>query len=86
MSALSFEGQHTISMLSIDTDGIDGSTDAAGALVNSNTTLLARKNKIDPEALLSDNNSYEFHKLANTHIKTGPTGINLMDLQVVLIN
>ena len=86
MSALSFEGQHTISMLSIDTDGIDGSTDAAGALVNSNTTLLARKNKIDPEALLSDNNSYEFHKQVNTHIKTGPTGINLMDLQVVLIN
>ena len=44
------------------------------------------KNKIDPEALLSDNNSYEFHKQVNTHIKTGPTGINLMDLQVVLIN
>lgn len=86
MSALSFEGQHAISMLSIDTDGIDGSTNMAGAIVSSNTTLLARRNKIDPETLLSDNNSHEFHKLANTHVETGPTGINLMDLQVVLIN
>ena len=86
MMALSIEGQHTISILSMDTDGIDGPTEVAGAIVNSNTTLLARKKKIDPEKLLSDNNSYEFHKELSTHLKTGPTGINLMDLQVVLIN
>jgi len=86
MAALSFEGQHAISMLSIDTDGIDGPTEVAGALVNSNTTLMARKNKIEPERFLLSNNSYEFHKQAGTHIKTGATGINLMDLQIVLIN
>ena len=86
MAALSFEGQHAISMLSIDTDGIDGPTDMAGAIVNSNTTLMARKNKIDPERLLSENNSYKFHEQAKTHLETGPTGINLMDLQVVLID
>lgn len=86
MSALSFEGQHAISMLSMDTDGIDGPTDVAGAIVNSNTTLMARKQKIDPEALLVSNNSYSFHEQAGTHVKTGATGINLMDLQVVLID
>ncbi|MBO6622595.1 MAG: DUF4147 domain-containing protein [Balneola sp.] len=86
MAALSFEGQHAISMLSIDTDGIDGPTDVAGAIVDSNTTLMARKNKIEPEKFLITNNSYEFHKQAGTHIKTGSTGINLMDLQIVLIN
>ncbi|MEP1151856.1 MAG: DUF4147 domain-containing protein [Balneola sp.] len=86
MSALSFEGQHAISMLSMDTDGIDGPTDVAGAIVNSNTTLMARKQKIDPEALLMSNNSYSFHEQAGSHIQTGATGINLMDLQVVLID
>lgn len=86
MSALSFEGQHAISMLSMDTDGIDGPTDVAGAIVNSNTTLMARKQKIDPEALLISNNSYSFHEQTGTHIRTGATGINLMDLQVVLID
>mgnify|MGYP001627773625 CR=1 FL=1 len=86
MIALSIEGQHSISLLSMDTDGIDGTTDVAGAIVNSNTTLLARKNKVEPEKLLSDNNSYEFHKKSETHLRTGPTGVNLMDLQVVLIN
>jgi glycerate-2-kinase len=86
MVALSIEGQHSISLLSMDTDGIDGTTDVAGAIVNSNTTLLARKNKVEPEKLLSDNNSYEFHKKSETHLRTGPTGINLMDLQIVLID
>jgi len=86
MAAISIEGQHTISILSMDTDGIDGPTDAAGAIVNSNTTLLARKNKLEPEKLLLENNSYEFHEQAGTHLVTGSTGINLMDLQVVLID
>jgi glycerate-2-kinase len=86
MAALSFEGQHTISLLSMDTDGIDGPTDVAGAIVNSNTTLMARKNNLEPERFLSNNDSYEFHKQTGTHIETGPTGINLMDLQVVLID
>jgi glycerate-2-kinase len=86
MAALSIEGQHAISILSMDTDGIDGPTDVAGAIINSNTTLLARKKKINPEKLLSDNNSYQFHEELGTHLKTEPTGINLMDLQVVLIN
>lgn len=86
MVALSIEGQHPISMLSMDTDGIDGPTDAAGAIIDSFTTLDARKLKIEPEAFLMSNNSYEFHQKIGTHLKTGPTGVNLMDLQVVLID
>lgn len=86
MVALSIEGQHSISMLSMDTDGIDGPTEMAGAIINSFTALDARKKKIDPERLLTQSNSYGFHKEIGTHLKTGPTGINLMDLQVVLID
>lgn len=85
IAAISIEGQHSISMLSLGTDGIDGPTDAAGAIINSETTLLARKKKINPEEYLQNNDSYYFHKQMNTHVKTGPTGNNLMDLQVVLV-
>ncbi len=86
IAALSVEGQHYISMLSIGTDGIDGPTDSAGAIINSLTTLKARKKGISPESFLQQNNSYVFHDEMNTHLKIGATGINLMDLQVVLID
>ncbi|MFV1884739.1 MAG: glycerate kinase type-2 family protein [Balneola sp.] len=85
ISAISIEGQHSISMLSIGTDGIDGPTDAAGAIIDSKTTLLARKKKISPEEYLQKNDSYNFHNQMGTLIKTGPIGKNLMDLQVLLI-
>ena len=84
-SAISIEGQHPVSMLSIGTDGIDGPTDAAGAIIDSETTLQARKKKLDPEKFLQENDSYHFHEAMETLIKTGPTGNNLMDLQVVII-
>lgn len=85
ISAISVEGQHSISMLSIGTDGIDGETDVAGAIINSETTLLARKKKLSPEEYLQDNDSFHFHDEMNTHVKTGVTGNNLMDLQVLII-
>ncbi len=85
ISAISIEGQHSISMLSIGTDGIDGPTDAAGAIIDSTTTLKARKKKLNPEEYLINNDSYSFHELMDTLVKTGPTGKNMMDLQVVLI-
>lgn len=84
-AAISFEGQHDISLLSFATDGIDGPTDAAGAIVNSETTLKARKKKLSPEDHLQNNDSYHFHNEMNTLIKTGPTGNNLMDLQIILV-
>ena len=83
--ALSLEGQHPVSILTLATDGIDGPTDAAGALVTSYTTLDARKQECSPESYIHDNNSYHFHEQMNTLVKTGPTGNNLMDLCVVLI-
>ena len=83
--ALSLEGQHTVSILTLATDGTDGPTDAAGALVNSYTTLNARKQHTQPEPYIQANDSYHFHEQMNTLIKIGLTGNNLMDLCVVLI-
>jgi hydroxypyruvate reductase/glycerate 2-kinase len=84
-AALSIEGQHPVSLLSFATDGIDGPTDAAGAIVNSLTTLKARKQKLQPEEFLQNFDSYHFHEQVGTLIKTGSTGNNLMDLQVLLV-
>ena len=83
--ALSIEGQHPVTILTLATDGIDGPTDAAGAIVSSYTTLHARKQNTLPEPYIQQNDSYHFHERMNTLVKTGPTGNNLMDLCVVLI-
>ncbi len=83
--AISLEGQHNVQLISIGTDGIDGPTDAAGAHIDSYTTLKARKIKLNPEDFLQNNDSYHFHEQMGTLIKTGPTGNNLMDLQVLIV-
>lgn len=71
---------------SVGTDGIDGPTDAAGAVVDS--TTLARAEAADigpPERYLKEHNSYVFFDELNDLIRTGPTGTNVGDLQVILI-
>jgi hydroxypyruvate reductase len=71
---------------SIGTDGIDGPTDAAGALVD--TTTLSRAlaaGLAAPERYLDNNDSYRFFGPLGDLIHTGPTRTNVGDLQVILI-
>jgi hydroxypyruvate reductase len=70
---------------SIGTDGIDGPTDAAGALVDSTTLTRAQRSGIAPETYLAENNTYEFFHRLGDLIRTGPTSTNVGDLQVVLV-
>lgn len=84
-AAITLEGQNPVSLLSLATDGVDGPTDAAGAIIDSQTTLKARKKKLTPEDFLQNNDSYHFHEEMETMLKSGPTGNNLMDIQVVLV-
>lgn len=72
-------------LASMGTDGIDGPTDAAGALVTGSTLRRARAANIDAEAALRENASYSFFQSLDDLILTGPTGTNVMDLQVVLV-
>jgi hydroxypyruvate reductase len=87
--ALSIEDAD-VAMLSAGTDGSDGPTDAAGAMVDGATAAEARRIGLDAAAYLDDNDSYTyFHRLDeltgwHSHFRTGPTGTNVMDLQVVL--
>ena len=69
---------------SIGTDGIDGPTDAAGALVDSTTFRRAAALGLYPQAHLNDNNAYAFFDTLGDLIRTGPTGTNVGDLQILL--
>ena len=71
---------------SVGTDGIDGPTDAAGALADSTTLARAQAAGVSPPAAyLDDNNAYAFFEALGDLIHTGPTDTNVGDLQVVLL-
>lgn len=68
--------------LSGGTDGRDGPTDAAGAVVDDDTISRIAAAGIDPEAALARNDSYTALAAAGDLLMTGPTGTNVADLQV----
>lgn len=71
---------------SIGTDGIDGPTDAAGAMVDPTTFARAAGAGIaDPLRYLDDNDTYTFFDRIGDLIRTGPTSTNVGDLQVILV-
>ncbi len=75
----------SLGILAMDTDGIDGVTDAAGAIMYNGVTLEARARGLRAEEFLADNNSYEFAERLGLLVKTGPTGSNLNSLAVILV-
>jgi hydroxypyruvate reductase len=70
---------------SVGTDGVDGPTDAAGAMADDTTLTRARAAGLSPERSLSDNDTYPFFDAIGDLIRTGPTGTNVGDLQVILL-
>jgi glycerate-2-kinase len=82
--ALEIEGLQGITLLSAGTDGTDGPTDAAGALVDGTTISRARALGLDAAAFLRNNDAYTFFKQTGDLLVTGPTGTNVMDLQVII--
>lgn len=75
-----------ITLLSAGTDGKDGSADAAGALVDGETIARARAQGLVPEAYLSENDSYNFFRQVGGLLITGPTGTNVMDVQIIIVD
>ncbi|MEN3000152.1 MAG: glycerate kinase [Acidilobaceae archaeon] len=71
-------------ILSMDTDGIDGFTDAAGAIASAESIERALAMNLDPQRALEENDSYSFFERVGGLVRTGPTGSNLNSLQVVL--
>ncbi len=83
--AMEIEGVEGVTMLSAGTDGTDGPTDAAGAVVDGQTIGKAKALGINPQEYLDNNDSYNFFKKINSLVITGPTGTNVMDVHIVLI-
>jgi glycerate 2-kinase len=74
-----------VAAASVGTDGIDGPTDAAGAIVDRTTLARAAAAGMEPETYLDDNDSYAFFRNLNDLIRLGPTDTNVGDIQVVLV-
>jgi glycerate 2-kinase len=68
------------------TDGIDGPTDAAGAIATPETVERAADAGVDASAALARNDAYEFFKGLGDLVIIGPTGTNVADIMVVLVN
>lgn len=72
-------------LLSAGTDGTDGPTDAAGAVVDGYTIERACGMGLDPVVALENNDSYNFFRGTGELLITGPTGTNVMDLQIMVL-
>lgn len=72
--------------LSAGTDGRDGPTDAAGAIVDPNTLKRMTDAGVDPTAMLENNDSYTALQSSGDLLITGATGTNVADLQILLIH
>jgi glycerate-2-kinase len=83
-AAVEMEGQSNIAVVSLGTDGIDGPTDAAGAVADGESISRARQRGRDPKAALAANDTYTFWKSLGALIRTGPTGTNVMDIAVAV--
>lgn len=75
-----------ITILAAGTDGRDGPTDAAGAIVDGDTWARIRKAGRDPAADLARHNAYDALNAADALVRTGPTGTNVMDLVMALVH
>jgi hydroxypyruvate reductase/glycerate 2-kinase len=84
--AMEIQGLPGITLLSAGTDGRDGSADAAGAVVDGGTIAGARARGLDPAEYLANNDSYAFFRQAGGLVITGPTGTNVMDIQVIIVD
>ena len=83
--AREIEGVAGVTLLSAGTDGNDGPTDAAGAIVDGTTIARGCRAGSDPDRALADNDSWNFFQRAGGLCITGPTGTNVMDLQLIIV-
>ncbi len=76
-------GIEKVALVALATDGGDGATDAAGAVVTGETLKRAREAGLHPDEFLACNNSYNFFEPLGDLLKPGPTRTNVNDLVIV---
>ena len=83
--AIALDGLPHTYALAIDTDGIDGSEDNAGAIITPDSLRRAEKAGLAAPAFLAANNAYDFFSGLNDLVMTGPTLTNVNDLRLILV-
>ena len=84
-AALDIRDETMMVILSGGTDGTDGPTDAAGAIVDGTSVQKAESKGLSPYTYLNNNDSYHFFNQTGELLTTGPTGTNVMDLRIMLV-
>jgi len=84
-AALKLHGMDAVAVASASTDGVDGPTDAAGAIADGKTLARAKTIGLTPEAHLADNDSYNFFLQLGDLILTGSTGTNVNDVSTIVV-
>ncbi|HTV32062.1 MAG TPA: glycerate kinase, partial [Methylocella sp.] len=83
--AIALDGHKGIYALAGDTDGIDGSEDNAGALIDPTSMARAEKAGLSPKAMLANNDCYALFKTIGDLVVTGPTLTNVNDFRAIII-
>ncbi|PMB74283.1 glycerate kinase [Candidatus Bathyarchaeota archaeon] len=84
-ASLKIRGLDGVVIASLSTDGVDGPTDAAGAIADGKTIARAEALGLRAEEFLADNNSYGFFSRLGDLIFTGSTGTNVNDVSLIIV-
>ncbi len=84
--AIALNGRANIHALAADTDGIDGTEDAAGAIIGPDILARAERIGLSPKHYLARHDSYSLFDATGDLIKTGPTLTNVNDFRAVLVH
>lgn len=83
-AALALDGWEDVLIATLATDGTDGPTDGAGAIVDGGTVARARAGGLDAADFLRNNDSYHFFQITGELLVTGPTNTNVNDLLFIV--
>ncbi len=83
-AALKISGLDGVAVASLSTDGIDGPTEAAGAIVDGNTLACSQQCGLDAEKFLDNNDSYSFFLKLDDAVFTGLTETNVNDVSIIV--
>lgn len=84
-AAIEIDGLENCMLITLATDGEDGPTDAAGAIVMGDTLKKGGKFGLDAKQYLENNDSYHFFDRIGSLLRTGPTGTNVNDLAFLIV-
>ena len=84
--AIALDGLAGVDAIACDTDGIDGSEDNAGAMIDPDTLARAAALGLDPAARLADNDAYGFFDALGDLVVSGPTLTNVNDFRCILVD